>query len=168
MKPQRTRDNGKPACKSVYRRPRLKRSLIRKDFVNVEEVRSNSKWAVRKDVTWRESVRQVRGILKGPGELTGRLAKAGCSKHQTRKWGVLYGLRTIGEVGRSARKSRTMKVKSLQKWFSFNVSINIVKPARGWYEDKTGRTGFQRQGQSQLNANLIVLTLNPKVTYASL
>jgi hypothetical protein len=39
---------------------------------------------------------------------------------------------------------------------------------KGEYEDKAGRTGFQRQGKLQLNANLVQPTLNPKVTYASL
>jgi len=39
---------------------------------------------------------------------------------------------------------------------------------KGKQEDKAGRTGRQRQGKLQLNANLVQPTLNPKVTYASL
>jgi len=52
-----------------------------------------------------------------------------------------------GKVGRSALRSRAEKVKSLQKRFSFKVSINM-KTRKGGHEDKISRTGFQGQGNA--------------------
>jgi hypothetical protein len=127
-----------------------------------------SKWAVRKDVTSRKSVWQVLGIRRDQVNWTAGLQKQVEQNISARVKQFFIELRTVVKsAGRLARAGQ-WKMKSLQELFSFNVSINMLKPARGWHEDKAGRTGFQRQGKLQLNANLVQPTLNPKVTYASL
>jgi hypothetical protein len=105
---------------------------------------------------------------EGPGELNSRLAKAGWTKHQRQGKQFFIELRTmVKSAGRLAGAGQ-WKIKVCKNYFLSTLASTCLNPQGDEHEDKTGRTGRQRQGKLQLNANLVQPTLNPKVTYASL